>query len=99
PAVQPTDAPGVRCAVENAPAIGVASSEETAPKADTRPRARYLPLGSMFWIWLGSSTCSGVIEAIHIARLASPSVPIQVLVTGSVGSASARGIRCGDRVA
>ena len=43
----------------------------------------------MSWSWIGSSTCSGVYEAIHMARLARVSPVTQPARTGLVGSASA----------
>jgi hypothetical protein len=45
---------------DRAPAIGVASTEATAPSADTTPSAASLCRGVMSWSWIGSSTCSGV---------------------------------------
>jgi hypothetical protein len=45
----------VRNLVSQAPATGVASTEATAPTADTTPSAAGLCRGVMSWSWIGSS--------------------------------------------
>src|SRR5450755_2527692 len=74
---------------DRAPATGVAMTDATAPAAETAARARILWPGVMSCSCWGMLTCSGVRDAIHMPRDASPSPAIQPRRTCTVGSASA----------
>ena len=62
---------------DSAPAIGVASTDATAPTADTTASARILWCGVMRCNCSGMRTCNGVSDAIHMPRLPSPSPATQ----------------------
>jgi hypothetical protein len=76
---------------EKAPGPSAASSEEIAPKAETSPERQNLPWLSMLQL-LGNQDLQRRERRLSITTgWRGLREPIQPLVTGSVGSASARG--------
>jgi len=79
---------------EKAPAIGLATSETSAPTATTTPRLASLPTGSMASTWRGSRNWMGVKNAVQMPRLVRARTAMKPGVTRAVGSA--RGSREGE---